>query len=239
MKRMLAPLLTAVVLAALLPGSASAATPTLAVTYFDNNTSEERFDPLGRGLADMLITDLSVVENLTVVERGRLNDVLSELELQSSSFVDPETAVTVGKGVGAQYVLTGAFLAVEPQMRIDARIVNVSTGEVVQADSVTGPVDEFFLLEKELAGSIVERLGISVSSRESARMGRVATENFEAFVAYSEGLTYEVERIGGMKSTFLSGEGLISRIRGQGTVLVQSRSPGAFASWIRKYIPSK
>ncbi len=188
MKRMLAPLLTAVVLAALLPGSASAATPTLAVTYFDNNTSEERFDPLGRGLADMLITDLSVVENLTVVERGRLNDVLSELELQSSSFVDPETAVTVGKGVGAQYVLTGAFLAVEPQMRIDARIVNVSTGEVVQADSVTGPVDEFFLLEKELAGSIVERLGISVSSRESARMGRVATENFEAFVAYSEGL---------------------------------------------------
>ena len=58
-------------------------------------------------------------------------------------------------------------------------------------------------------------------------------------VAYSEGLTYEVERVGGLKASLLSGEGLISRLRGQGTVMVQSRSPGAFASWIKKFIPSK
>lgn len=58
-------------------------------------------------------------------------------------------------------------------------------------------------------------------------------------VAYSEGLNYEVERVGGLKASLLSGEGLVSRLRGQGTVMVQSRSPGAFASWIRKFIPSK
>lgn len=186
MRTMLSALTLAATLVAIHAPSADAAT--LAVTYFDNNTSDARFDPLGRGLADMLITDLSVVDELSVVERGRLNDILSELQLQASTFVDPKTAVAVGKGVGAGYVLTGAFLAIEPEMRIDARIVNVETGEVVQADSVTGPVDEFFLLEKELASAIVERLGITMSARESARMGRVATENFDAFMAYSEGL---------------------------------------------------
>lgn len=170
------------------PLDALASVPTLAVTYFDNNTKEAEFDPLGRGLADMLITDLSGLENLAVVERGRLNDVLKELELQASSFVDPKTAVEVGRGLGAQYVLTGAFLAVRPDMRIDARIVNVATGKVVQADSVQGPVQEFFLLEKELATEIVGRLEVSVSARESARLGRPATESFDAFVEYSAGL---------------------------------------------------
>ncbi|MCP4872494.1 MAG: hypothetical protein GY898_27700 [Proteobacteria bacterium] len=174
--------------ALLLPTVVFASVPTLAVTYFDNNSSEARYDPLGHGLADMLITDLSGLEQLQVVERGRLAEVLKELELQSSSFVDPSTAVEVGKGLGAQYVLTGAFAAVDPSMRIDARIVNVATGEVVQADQVTGQADEFFLLEKELATQIVNRLGVSMSARESARMGRIATENFDAFVAYSNGL---------------------------------------------------
>jgi len=180
--------LIALALLALAPSTAVAAAPTLAVTYFDNNTAEERFDPLGRGLADMLITDLAGLEGLTVVERGRLNDILSELELQASTFVDPSTAVQVGKGLGARYVLTGAFLAVEPDMRIDARIVDVSTGEVVEADAVQGPVAEFFLLEKELAAQIVDRLEVRMSARESARMGRPATESFEAFVAWSAGL---------------------------------------------------
>jgi TolB-like protein len=178
----------ALLIALLAPASALAAVPTLAVTYFDNNTSEARFDPLGRGLADMLITDLAGLEGLTVVERGRLNDIMGELELQASSFVDPKTAVKVGKGLGAEYVLTGAFLAIEPDMRIDARIINVSTGKVVQAQAVTGPVDEFFLLEKELATEIISELDVTVSARESARMGRPATENFDAFVAYSAGL---------------------------------------------------
>ena len=174
--------------AGLAPSTVAAAAPTLAVTYFDNNTTEDRFDPLGRGLADMLITDLAGLEGLAVVERGRLNDILSELELQTSSFVDPVSAVQVGKGLGAEYVLTGAFLAVAPDMRIDARIVNVSTGKVVQAEAVQGPVDEFFLLEKELATLIIDQLKVSVSARESARMGRPATESFDAFVAWSAGL---------------------------------------------------
>ncbi len=180
------PLILALALA--LPAAAAASVPTLAVTNFDNHTSEARFDPLGHGLADMLITDLSAVSGLQVVERGRLAELMKELELQSSSFVDPSTAVEVGKGLGAQYVLTGAFAAVDPSMRIDARIVNVATGEVVQADSVTGAAAEFFLLEKELATQIVGRLGVSVSARENARMGRVATESFDAFLAYSAGL---------------------------------------------------
>lgn len=136
----------------------------------------------------MLITDLSSLEGLRVVERVRLNDVLAELELAKSDFIDPSTAASLGQGLGATFVLTGSFAAVEPQMRIDARVVAVSTGEVVASREVTGPAGEFFLLEKELASAVTTELGVVVSARENARLGRVATESFDAFRSWSEGL---------------------------------------------------
>lgn len=178
--------LLALLLLLLLPSLASATT--LAVTFFDTNTTDERLAPLGTGLAAMLITDLSPLESLTVVERARMSAILDEIALQASPYVDQKTAVQVGKGLGAEWVLTGAVATLADALRIDARLVEVGTGKVLEAASVTGPVDEFFLLEKELAGAILDKLAVRTSARESARMGRVATENFEAFVAWSRGL---------------------------------------------------
>jgi curli biogenesis system outer membrane secretion channel CsgG len=58
---------------------------TIALTYFDNNTGDASYDPLGRGLADMLITDLTQLLSLRIVERSRLNEILSELELVAAA----------------------------------------------------------------------------------------------------------------------------------------------------------
>lgn len=184
MIRALAP--AALALALLLPGPAQS--KTLAVTFFDNNTTDPQFEPLGRGLASMLITDLSTLEELQVVERGRISEILAEVEFQKSPYVDKDTAVRMGRGLGAEWVLTGALVAMQPNMRLDARLVEVSTGRVLESEAVSGPVNEFFLLEKELATAILERLEIRVTARESARMGRVATESFDAFFEWSKGL---------------------------------------------------
>ena len=46
--------------------------PTVAVLYFDNNSPNREYDVLQKGLADMLVTDLSQVESLQVVEREKL-----------------------------------------------------------------------------------------------------------------------------------------------------------------------
>ena len=54
-------------------------------------------------------------------------------------------------------------------------------------------------------------------------------------VAFTEGLDYEVGRIGGYKSLFFSGEGFICRFKGQGKVWVQSRNPLGLISWADRY----
>jgi len=58
-------------------------------------------------------------------------------------------------------------------------------------------------------------------------------------VAFDEGISYEVKAVGGLKSTVFSGEGLVVQLTGPGTVALQTRSEGAFLSWLIPKIPSK
>jgi len=58
-------------------------------------------------------------------------------------------------------------------------------------------------------------------------------------VAFTEGLEYSVSRLGGYKSLFLSGEGLVCRFRGQGKVWIQTRKISPLASWLYWFRPVK
>jgi len=57
-------------------------------------------------------------------------------------------------------------------------------------------------------------------------------------VAFTEGLEYGVEKVGGYKSLFFSGEGLVCRFRGKGSLWVQTRQVPAFSGWIDPYRPT-
>lgn len=56
-------------------------------------------------------------------------------------------------------------------------------------------------------------------------------------VAFEGKLKYKVKRVGGWKSTFLSGEGLVLEFEGQGTLWLQTRNLGAFLGWITPLLP--
>ena len=58
-------------------------------------------------------------------------------------------------------------------------------------------------------------------------------------VAFTGGLQYNVESVGGLKSLFLSGEGLVCRFAGQGKVWIQTRHPMAFANWTYPFRPQQ
>ena len=58
-------------------------------------------------------------------------------------------------------------------------------------------------------------------------------------VAFQEGLTYNVTKVGGLKSLFFGGEGLVARFTGQGRLWVQTRNPASFASFVAPFRPKK
>ena len=149
---------------------APAAPKTVAVLYFDNYTGKSDYDPLGKGISSMMISDLSPVKEIQLVERERMQDLLKEIDLQHTKYFDSTTSVRVGKMVGAEYVVVGAFAAVQPQMRIDTRVVRVATGEIVKSAQVTGDENKFFDLEKALADRLIDGLGIVMDPEEAQRV---------------------------------------------------------------------
>lgn len=160
----------------------------VAVAYFDNNSADSSLDPLARGLADMLITDLSHVERLQLVEREKLNLALDELKLSKTKFVDPKTALKLGKGLAARYLLVGGYLVADETMRLDARLFDVPASKVLLSEKVEGKKAEFFALEKELVELLIQALELKLQLAEKSKVRAVSTENFDAFQRYSAGL---------------------------------------------------
>jgi tetratricopeptide (TPR) repeat protein len=160
----------------------------IAVTYFDNTSNDVRLSPLRKGLTDMLMTDLSVSEELRLVERKRLEELLTEIKLGDGPFIDSKTAQQMGKGLSADLIITGAFISMSPKMRIDARIVLVETGEVLYSTKVEGDQTDFFELEAQLATQLLNGLGTTLSPIARAKVQRSPTKSLDAMLLYSEGL---------------------------------------------------
>ena len=57
-------------------------------------------------------------------------------------------------------------------------------------------------------------------------------------VAFEGEMEFTVRRIGGLKSTLLSGEGLVCEFQGPGRVWTQTRSQDAFLAWLIPQLPS-
>jgi TolB-like protein len=169
------------------------ATP-IAVLDFDNNSGNPRYDPLGKGLAAMMLTDLAAVPMLQVVERSRLADVMQELQFQQTQYVDPATAQRVGQLIGAEFVLLGSIVALEPQLQLDTRLVEVRTGEVVKTAAVRGRENRLFELQERLAQELLDGLEMSLTpeDRELLRARQEANriEEMETMLAFSEALVY-------------------------------------------------
>lgn len=68
--------------------------------------------------------------------------------------------------------------------------------------------------------------------------GQAYTVDTGHMVSFAEGVGYSVRRVGGMKSTLFSGEGLVVELTGPGKITIQSRSTDAFLAWLIPHLPT-
>ena len=163
----------------------------IAVTLFRNLGSRKDLDPLQKGLAEMMVTDLSKVPGLQVVERLRMQEMMKEIGLSQTGAVDPATAPRLGKLVGASQIVNGSFTDLpEDQLRLDINVSRAKTGEVGTSEA-SGSMKQLFRLQKQLTFGMVEEMGIELTNEQRDAIQEVPTENMLAFIAYSKGLDLE------------------------------------------------
>src|SRR5215212_3374311 len=80
--------------------AAQASKPIVAVLSFENTSigaDAKNYDGLGKGITDLLITDMASNAKVRLVDRDRIQTVLQEQNLVKAGAIDAATAVRVGK----------------------------------------------------------------------------------------------------------------------------------------------
>jgi tetratricopeptide (TPR) repeat protein len=158
----------------------------VAVFAFQDVTPESRFPHLQKALAAMIISDLSAVPGLRVLERVRVQYLQDEMELGESGIVAPGTAPRAGRLLGAENVVVGTLES--GSLATDTSVASASAGDVVENFTLSCPQERFFELQK----AMVERILLALRVRETPETEEILkdhhTQSLPAATFFGQGL---------------------------------------------------
>lgn len=127
------------------------------------------------------------------------------------------------------YVTSGCYLASHPDVAIDTKFGGGRTFFSREG---------LFLLTCEGRGLLLIASYGAIHEKTLAA-GEEYVVDTGHMVAFEASVKYDVRRVGGLKSTFFSGEGLVCGLTGPGKIWLQTRSEDAFLSWLIPQIPKR
>ena len=161
----------------------------VAVFPFRLVSDSEELEPLQVALADMMITDLSLSNVLTVLERTQIQSLLNEMSLNEAGYTDEATGARAGRLLRAEHVVQGALTTLGDQaIRFDADVLNTQSGSAVGNMSSENQLEALFDLEKAVVFEVLAILGIELTPAEREAINQNRAENLLAFLAYGRGL---------------------------------------------------
>lgn len=168
--------------------------PGIAVLPFDNGGSygqeAEDFEALRVGLQQMLTTEFAANNALRAVERSQIRELVAEQDLGASGRVDANTAARLGRLVGARYMVMGSFIDFYGDFRLDLRVVNTETGEIVRVERMRKPREELYDLVVEAAAALTRGLNLPALPRQAMEQRENRNVPEEAMRYYSRALLY-------------------------------------------------
>lgn len=172
--------------------------PGIAVLPFNNGGSygqdKQDFQALEKGLAGMLISELSQNPGARLVDREGVQKILDEQKLAKDGAVDAATAAKIGKLVGARYMVMGSFVDFYGKFRVDARLVDVETSEIiktVRGDPKLEKREEVFKLLQSVAEKLMAETKLPPLTQEQAKAVKARNVPTEALSYYSRALLFQ------------------------------------------------
>ena len=156
--------------------------PSIAVLPFTNMSDDPEQEYFADGMTEDLITDLSKVSSLFVIARN-------------STFSYKGKKVTirqVAEDLGVRYVLEGSVRRAGDQVRINAQLIDATTGGHVWAERYDSSLTNVFALQDKVTQNIVTALAVTLTAAERERQARKETDSPQAYDAFLRGLAHYV-----------------------------------------------
>lgn len=139
---------------------------------------EQRGDrPLELGIADTLITKLSVLPDLIISPTRAV-----------AVFVDhPVDPLEAGRTLDVDAVIDGNIQRVGTRVRCNVRLLRVSDGRAIVAGEYDEDAGDLFVLEDRIAQRVASALDVRLSVRNRRDLAKRYTNNAEAYQLYTQG----------------------------------------------------
>jgi len=169
--------------------------PSVAVLPFTNLTGDPQQDYFSDGITDDLITDLSRLQHLFVIAR-------------TSTFAYKGKAVNVqqvSRELGVRFVVEGSVRKEANRVRINAQLVDATTGAELWAQRYERPMTDVFTLQDEIVRRIVTTLNLQLTLLEQGTLVRRKTENLEAYddILRAAELSWTMTKAGNAKARLM------------------------------------
>lgn len=161
----------------------------VAVLYFRNMSEDRSLDPLQKGLAVMLISDLDKLDMVTVVERAEIQALVEELGFGQTGLVDPATAPRVGRLLQSQHLIGGAISgSAKTEVTAGARLIDVGPGKTIGSANATDKIEQLFKLEKKILDQIVAKLQLNLTEEQKRALAKPLSRNHDALMDLFRGI---------------------------------------------------
>lgn len=154
----------------------------LAILGFENKTGDAELDWLETGLPEILVTDLIQAQSVQIISQKRVQDCFPPESRNEHTF---DECVDAAGTLGAVHVLSGSYYKLGDKIRIDARIVEVKSGNIIKTQKVIGS-DPFELIDS-LTAKIVIALDMQDEFQDNKSVSQY-TSSPEAYKYYLEGM---------------------------------------------------
>ena len=151
--------------------------PSVAVLPFENMGGDPEQAYFADGMTEDLITDLSKVAGLLVIARN-------------STFAykgKPKDIREIAKALGVRYVLEGSVRRSGGEIRVNAQLIDATTGGHLWADRYDGEMKNVFGLQDKVTRNVVSALAVKLTKEDRERMARRSTENAQAYDVFLKG----------------------------------------------------
>ena len=143
---------------------------------------------LGEILTSFLIQHLSGIEDIKIVSRQEIKNVLKEFERQKSGLSETEN-LKIGRLLNADVIVLGNYETKDKDILVRVRLVETNTGKIIGVASASGNSENLGNLQKDLSLQIVNQLKAeerSVSGRDNKELARVYFNNALDAIGYKD-----------------------------------------------------
>jgi TolB-like protein/tetratricopeptide (TPR) repeat protein len=161
------------------------------------NTGDKQYSWISAGMTDTVISDLTRIQNISVVSNQDRKKVLEEMKFILSGLAEEDRMIKLGKLTGANVIFTGSYIVSGDRLRVHARLVNVETGRVENSTKIDGTLNGIFDLQDKVVFTLMadtEKITIAdikavkITEQDRKKIEEKPRPKLTAYEWYAKGL---------------------------------------------------